>query len=327
MPTYPNGYIPRSALVLVGSGYTGDGYYEHLLPPATAARHRALVALGEQRNRRTLKITPGYNGFRPMAVQIVARERWGTGAALPGSSSHGGDWAGAPTRWIRVDTAAIDYSNWLYVFGSWDNFIAACREVGLMAGAIMPPDWPAEQWHVIDLNPYSAVPAFAWAAPLPTVRPVEEDEMLMLKIGGAHLAALGEGIFRHFTAADPHETIKNLARSADDWQNVSFADLPALLVTYGCDRNIWDVRDGKFVVLDPLSGTVAPGNMWSSTKSLRASIAGIKVPAIDPTPIVDAVRAAIDAKMSEVDGSTEVVVDEQAIARAVRDEFRANPLT
>ncbi len=122
---------------------------------------------------------------------------------------------------------------------------------------------------------------------------LEEDNiMLMLKLKGArvdHLVALGEGIFRHFIGSDPYELIKNVSRSADDWQEVHIAHLPALLRTYGCDLNIWDFRDGRdlsksvsggdpnaaFCVLDPLDGSVKPGNMWSATGATRRAIADL----------------------------------------------------
>ena len=129
--------------------------------------------------------------------------------------------------------------------------------------------------------------------PTNPVRQSEEDNtMLMIKLKGArvdHLVALGEGIFRHFLGNDPYEFIKNVSRSADDWQEVNIADLPALLRTYGCDLNIWDFRDARdlsksvpgvdpnaaFCVLDPLDGSVKPGNMWSSAGATRRAVADL----------------------------------------------------
>lgn len=127
--------------------------------------------------------------------------------------------------------------------------------------------------------------------PTNPVRQSEEDNiMLMIKLKGAradHLVAVGEGIFRHFIGTDPYELIKNVSRSADDWQEIHIANLPALLRTYGCDLNIWDFRDARnlsksvsggdpnaaFCVLDPLDGSVKPGNMWSSANAIRRAIA------------------------------------------------------
>ena len=112
------------------------------------------------------------------------------------------------------------------------------------------------------------------------VRQSEEDDMLMLRIKtntGTHLVALGVGVFRHFIAADPYEKIMKLSRSVDDWQDTDINELPALLRTYGCDLNIWDVRNGAFVVLDPLTGNVGPGNMWSAINAARSTVAQVKV--------------------------------------------------
>ena len=129
--------------------------------------------------------------------------------------------------------------------------------------------------------------------PTNQVRQSEEDNiMLMIKLKGTrndHLVALGEGIFRHFIGSDPYELIKNVSRSADDWQEVNIAALPALLRTYGCDLNIWDFRDARdlnksvpggdanavFCVFDPLDGSVKPGNMWSAENATRRAIADL----------------------------------------------------
>ena len=129
--------------------------------------------------------------------------------------------------------------------------------------------------------------------PTNQVRQSEEDNiMLMIKLKGTrndHLVALGEGIFRHFIGSDPYELIKNISRSADDWQEVNIAALPALLRTYGCDLNIWDFRDARdlnksvpggdanavFCVFDPLDGSVKPGNMWSAENATRRAIADL----------------------------------------------------
>lgn len=137
--------------------------------------------------------------------------------------------------------------------------------------------------------------------------------MLMLNLHGigtaTHKVALGPGIFRHFIATDPYEKIKNVARIQDDWQDISYTELPALLRTYGCDLNIWDWNPsaGGFCILDPLTGTVKPGNAWTASGATRAAIAGIKLPTLDPAPIVAAVKAAL---------ASGVQLDEKAITNA-----------
>jgi hypothetical protein len=167
----------------------------------------------------------------------------------------------------------------------------------------------------------NAAPATDGAEPFPTTSPREDEEMLMLHLAGKHLVSLDTGVFGHYADGAQAETIKNLSRAADDWQPVSFADLPEMLEKYACDANIWDIRNGDFVVLDPLKGTVASGNTWSAQGATRAAIAGIKIPAVDPQPIVDAVKAAIAATPIGVE------VDELAIADAVREKFRTDPLS
>lgn len=310
MPSYRNGQIPEDLLVVFARGRNAtDGDWYHALSPATYARHLALVARAFKRTGRRLQITDGFGAYRPLHAQVIARNLYGNGAALPGTSSHGGFWEGR-------QTLAMDYGNWGTVYG-WgqEAFFEDCRAVGLTPGMIMRSrGYPDEPWHVIDLDPWGPVPAFADVTPFTSEPLLEDDDMLMLNIGGKHLAALGPGIFRHFLPIDPVEKIKNLARIQDDWQQVSFSELPALLVTYGCDQHIWDVRDGKFVVVDPLNGTVKEGNAWTAAKAIRAAVAGIKIPDVDPTPIVDAVKAAL------ADARVTADVDEHAIAVAVADE-------
>lgn len=129
----------------------------------------------------------------------------------------------------------------------------------------------------------------------PTSPILEEDNTMLMLIlkGGAkdHLVSLSDGVFRHFLPSDPYQAIMQVSRSADDWQEIGLSALPALLRTYGCDLNIWDFRDGRdlnkpvrgtdpnavFVVLDPLDGSVRPGNMWSAVNAGRSSVAQVKV--------------------------------------------------
>lgn len=173
MARYKNGQVPRGELVLVGSGVNGDGYWEHLLPPSTARKVNRMRALGEQRHGRTLRITPGWNGYRPLEPQRWARKAACArgrcnDAAVEGTSSHGMAWAGQITGWREADVAAIDFDNGPWVFGSVDAFYDACREVGLVPGVF---DW--ESWHVIDLTPWAAVPSENDS------KPITEEEELM----------------------------------------------------------------------------------------------------------------------------------------------------
>ncbi|MBN9208131.1 MAG: hypothetical protein J0H96_05635 [Microbacterium ginsengisoli] len=173
MPRYKNGQVPTDVLVKIASGTNTDGYWEHLLPPATLLKHNALVALGQKASGRTLQITPGYNAYRPLAAQTLAKKnaiaagRPGD-AAAPGTSSHGLTFRGAITGNVEADSAAMDYGNWQYVFGTYAAFAAACTAVGLIPGVF---SW--EQWHVIDLDPWAAISASTSSTPFP----IEELDM------------------------------------------------------------------------------------------------------------------------------------------------------
>jgi len=168
--TYTNGRIPKDRLITFATGVnTTVGYWEHSLSPATYARHLALVKRARDRTGRTLAMGAGWSAYRPFDQQVIARKIYGNGAANPGTSSHGGFWEGR-------QTLAMDYSNWGYVY-NWDQgaFFADCRAVGLTPGMIMRSrGYPDEPWHVIDLNPWGAVPAFDGVF---TPFPSEEDDM------------------------------------------------------------------------------------------------------------------------------------------------------
>lgn len=181
MPSYKNGYIPKELLIVFASGTNSTiGYWEHSLSPASYARHLALVKKAKDRTGRTLALGAGWSAYRPYEQQVKARALYGNGAALPGTSSHGGFWEGQ-------QTLAMDYSNWGVVYG-WDQnaFFADCRAVGLTPGMIMRSrGYPDEPWHVNDMNPWSATPAGGNTTPLPTdttrPQPEEEDEDMKMK--------------------------------------------------------------------------------------------------------------------------------------------------
>lgn len=179
---YLNGQVPRSALIRIASGTNGDGYWEHLLSPAQKRKHDALVARAKRHRGRTLRITSGWNGYRPIDAQWVAKRKYGSGAAAPGFSSHGGTYKGR-------DAMAMDYGNWSWVYnGDRNAFFADCRAVGLTPGVI----WN-ESWHVIDYDPWAPVPA---ALPADEFEPVvvpEEDEDDMMFKPTVHARTNGKG--------------------------------------------------------------------------------------------------------------------------------------
>lgn len=173
MPTYKNGYVPADLLVVFKRGWNRtDGDWIHAFPPATYARHLALIARARERTGRTLALNYGWTAYRPYAAQVILKAIFGIGAATPGTSSHGGFWEGRQTM-------AGDYSNWAEVyagFGGRAAFADDCRAVGLLPNMIVPArGYPDEPWHVIDPNPWSAVPSFAGVV-LP-FDPKQEDVM------------------------------------------------------------------------------------------------------------------------------------------------------
>ncbi|MFL2002007.1 hypothetical protein [Microbacterium sp. A1-JK] len=152
-------------------------------------------------------------------------------------------------------------------------------------------------WYIDRSQP---APASAGAVPFVPDTPTEEEDMLTLIVNGEHLVTLSPGVFGHITPGDNPTALRNIVRAEDDWQYIGFEQLPGLLRHHGCDLNIWDVRDGKFVVLNPLDGSVREGNVWTAVNALRAAFANKPQPTIDPTPIVEAARAG--AYQGAVDG-------------------------
>lgn len=144
MGGYANGQAPLDMFVKVG--------HEQYLWPGTARRWEWMVAEGKRRHGVTLYITPGWNGYRPYDEQVRARAAYGNMAAVPGTSSHGGTWAGPATGWATVPTGAIDVGNWSSI--GWGNFDRLARDAGFITDAVSPQ----ELWHIIDLNPW-VIPA------------------------------------------------------------------------------------------------------------------------------------------------------------------------
>jgi hypothetical protein len=166
-----NGYIPENELVIFKRGRNStDGDWFWGLTPGTYARHLALVELGRSRHGRTLEPSDGWGTYRPYDGQVIARRIYGNGAAVPGTSSHGGFWEGR-------ETLAIDYSNWAWVYnGDRAAFFADVRAVGLTPDMISTRrGYPDEPWHVIDLNPRTS-PSVASDTASP-ITPKEWDEM------------------------------------------------------------------------------------------------------------------------------------------------------
>ena len=184
MPSYSNGYIPDNLLVTFHTGWNAaEGSWAHRLSPATYAKHLNLVALAKRNTGGDISVTDGWGAYRPYASQVYARQLYGNGAAWPGTSSHGGFWEGK-------QTLAIDY-NWGPAYG-WnrDAWFRDVRAVGLTPGLIHPSrgnNYPDEPWHVVDLDPWGAVPSTGGGkAPEPEQEELEEDEEEDMAMKGAH---------------------------------------------------------------------------------------------------------------------------------------------
>lgn len=194
MTTYRNGEVPASALVPLDSG-TGN----HLSTPASRARWYALRAKVRKERNVLLRLNPGYSAYRPLAIQKQYRaEACAAGncysAAVPGTSSHGGNWYRSG-KW--VDAMAFDVDNWNAV--PWTYFVRACASVGLSAGLITPEmaNGASEWHHIIDLNPYSAIPAFDGSEPFPGQEEPgserEDNEMILVTAPDTHPALMEVG--------------------------------------------------------------------------------------------------------------------------------------
>lgn len=263
MSAHRNGQFPLSMMLPIATGTNSDGYWEHRLAPGQKRRWEALVEDVLANERVRLKITDGWNAYRPLDAQWTAYRNNPPGmAAYPGTSSHGGIYNGR-------DAMAIDVANW-GLLGK-DKFYAYARKHGFTAGAISN-----EPWHIIDYNPW-VVPAGGGSTPFTPPTPSEEDDMLALRItdyqGNKHLCTLGLGVFRHLIAGDNPERIKNAIRADDQWTDISLPELPVFLKTYGCRGQIWRNENGGFQVLDSLASqeaghdVVVAGGMWSAAIS------------------------------------------------------------
>jgi hypothetical protein len=292
MTLYENGRIPLDKLSQLDSGP------QHLTTAKCAAMWYQLRTNVKAKHGVTLAITPGWNAYRPYDQQVIGRQSACAqgncnAAASPGYSSHGGTWLDSVvTGGKRVDTMAFDIGN--YGLIGQDAFYAEAAAVGFVVGAItVARAGRTEPWHIIVLDPYGPVPSGLNVQPFPATIPAEEDDMLALKIhngNAVYSATLGNGVFRHLIGSDNPERVKNILRSADDWQDITIQELPVYLWTYGCDLNIWDVRNGDFAVMNPLDRSVKPGGMWSAENAVRAAIAGIPAAVTDYSEIAKAVN-------------------------------------
>ena len=178
MTRYANGQVPYTALVKFGSGPDSiTGTWEWWLSPGSLAKWRALVAYCQKNYGWTPRISTGWNAYRPLAAQQKYRAYYTSigkplQAALPGYSSHGGSYKDR-------DSLAVDVGNYAEV--GFAKFAAACKATGWATNVVVPQ----ELWHIVDFDPWAAVPADTGnSQPLPHPTPgtspapvPEEDDM------------------------------------------------------------------------------------------------------------------------------------------------------
>lgn len=142
-------------------------------------------------------------------------------------------------------------------------------------------DWHFEYQAWLDAHRHETADSGSTAFPTTPSVP-QEDDMIAIRIQagaqGDHLATLGLGTFRHLLGTDDFEWIKNVITADDQWTNVPLAKLPGLLRTYGCDLNIYRIVNKEFQILDPLTGNIGPGNVWTAVNANRGrTVAPVEV--------------------------------------------------
>lgn len=271
MPSYSNGRIPDSLLVIFKTGNNKtDGAWKHQLSPSTLLKHRALVALAKKNTGKDLKISDGWGAYRPYNIQELARKLYGMGAAVPGTSSHGGFWEGR-------QTLAIDYGNWGEVYG-WnrDAFYRDVRAVGLEPGLIHPSrgnGYPDEPWHVVDLDPWASVPA---GGKINTLK--ENDTMQSIQANG-HLYGVDTEFITHYGNVAQAEITRKVTSVLDEEHKLrDLKQFQDLLDGLGIPRNVVDGHKG--LIFNPQAkngkGAFEKNGTWSRRREILAGQARIE---------------------------------------------------
>jgi len=209
MVRYQNGQVPYSVVsVVLATGTDQNGYWEMRATPATAARWKYAKQLCQQWYGRPIYIRTGWNIYRPLHIQQQARDRACAvkrcnEAAVPGYSSHGGNWNGRDCLAIDVEPNGL---SWAQIDKA---MVAAGFSAGLITQAISGRPG-GEPWHYIDFNAFGPVPAFAGA------QPFEEDDMFSDE-DRKMLQSVRDAIF--FGGKSMHDDGKPLAQSVAEIQD------------------------------------------------------------------------------------------------------------
>ena len=154
---FANGRIPASQLVWFKALNQFGNWESFRATPATAARLKAFFADVKANTGVQLYITSGPNVYRDYAQQVAMRQKYAnlgkpTQAALPGTSSHGGEYRGA-------DSLAADISNYRAL--PWSTFTYYAHKHGFITNFVTP----TEYWHIGDPNPWTMPKSSAPAKP------------------------------------------------------------------------------------------------------------------------------------------------------------------
>lgn len=295
MVAYNNGYIPESLLITFNVGFSaGEGLWKHQLSAGTYAKHLALVTLARKNTGRTLALSSGWSGYRPYSAQVYARQRYGNGAASPGTSSHGGFWE-------RQQTLAMDYGNWSYVYGgNRAAFYRDCRAVGFEPGLIVPArGYPDEPWHVVDKQPWAAGSAAGGSSG-------EWDEMAT---EAQMKQAVRDGVFEVLTGAKLGPGGRNIFDSMNFLGDVSAA---------GSAEKVWNhlIRslDESGNPRVDANGKPVSFQAWGFLSSIAAQVQA-DGPEVDEAALAQALAPLISANLSAMSDA-----DVKRIAKESADE-------
>lgn len=294
MTTYANGLWPWvGVLVEIGSGRESDGsIWRWLGTPATIARFRFAQRYSLEKFGREIGIRSGWNLYRPIEIQQIARQNACasgncSGAAYPGSSSHGGDWNGADSLAIDIDPNGL----------SWAQVWEACRAAGFICGAITEKisGIPGgEPWHVIDPNPLSAVPASGGATDFPggflMALNDEQQQQLYNSVANLYAAMFAGGPSMKDGGRGVSQTLGDLMSAARPWVNRMDAAGVVRQISW-----LQELADVKTMLLE-LSGRPAPeGTADIDEDALAAALA----PQLAPL-IADHLRGLSDADVAKL---------------------------
>jgi hypothetical protein len=246
MATYENGRVPRSALVTLD---TGNG--RHLTTLKCMVIWYALRAWVWSTYKVWLEISPGMNAYRDYDEQGVGRREACSqgncnGAAAPGYSSHGGNWAHPRyTGGRRVDAFAFDIGNWWLL--SKDAWFDACRRFGVEPGLIDKSVAGVDEWwHIIIFDPFGAPPAFsASLTAQPIHAPKGDDMTVQIRNRNTGLIAqVGPDYFAAMTNMGSADIVRNVFSTDDERHEL--ADIEFLAVTDSCGIPRDQVKAGNF---------------------------------------------------------------------------------